>query len=127
MTTSPGLIGSRGSASTAEIRSRETSAALTSITTAKTANTWAGPRQASSNPPMNGPTTTPEFSAKEETAFAAVSSSGPSETLGRSAALVGRVNVRLAAATVATTSVSENGASANRAIATRPRAAACAR
>ena len=76
---------------------------------------------------MNGPTTTPAFSAKEETAFAAVSSSGLSETLGRSAACVGRVNVRLAAATVATTSVSENGASTKRAIATRASAIAWAR
>ena len=103
-----------------ETRSRETSAALTSVTTAKTANTSAGPHQASSSPATNGPTTTPALSAKEETAFAAVSSSGLSETLGNSAACVGRVNVRLAAATVATTSTSENGASTKRDTATRP-------
>ena len=100
------LIGARGSAPTAEIPSRETSAALDERHRREHGEHLGRSPPARISPPMNGPTTMPAFSAKEETAFAAVSSSGLSETLGSSAACVGRGNDIAAVAVVAITASS---------------------
>ena len=73
-------------------------------------------------PATNGPTTIPAVSENADTALAAVSSSGPFETLGRSADCVGRVNLRLAVTAMASTSVRPSGALTDSATATEPSA-----
>ena len=98
-----------GGASPAEIWRWATSDAARTITTAKMAYTWDGPQRASRMPATNGPTTIPALPANIDRALAAVSSSGPFETLGKSAACVGLVIIRLHVAIDANTMTTTNG------------------
>jgi hypothetical protein len=116
-----------GPARFVEIPSRDTRRADPRTTTAKIAKTWPGPVRERTRPATNGPITIPAFSENVENAFAAVSSSGPSDTFGRRAACVGRVNMKLVAATVATARVSPSDAPANNAAATSPSVIDCPR
>ncbi len=97
------------------------------MTAANTPKTSAGPAALRISPLSNGPATMPAFSASEDTAFAAVSSSGSSATLGSSAWCVGRANAMLTTAAVANSIVTANGASAPSAAAVAPSAIARAR
>ena len=97
------------------------------MTAANTPKTFAGPAALRISPLSNGPTTIPAFSASEDTAFAAVSSSGSWATLGSSAWCVGRANPMLTTAAVAKSIVTGNGASAPSAAAVAPSAIARAR
>ncbi len=106
---------------------RATSSASPRVRPAKTPNTRAGPEIPSRSPAINGPATAPALSAKVDTELAAVNSAVVSARLGRIAAWVGRMKVKLTEYATAATMTSTKGASVTSAAATMPIAPAWTR
>jgi hypothetical protein len=116
-----------GVAASTSIGSRTSRTDATAMTVAKATKTSPGWDRASSRPPTSGPTKTPRFSARPDTAFAAVRSCGVWVIAGRIAACVGRVIVRAMAAMVAQAIVTGKGAASSIASPVVPSVTTCAR